>query len=329
MEIFTNINVHNSDVICPILDDMSLHGIQLQECPVDDSCGMATRERLISELNRYTSRMDAQGILHPRFVYPGTVTNRITCIEPNIIGMSKALRNAVVARKGCVLIDADFHQADIGSVAWLSGDANMQSDYSSGLDFHRVTASRIFNCTPDAVNDHQRQCAKRISLGILYGESAYGIAKNLSIPVDEAQKLIDTFYEAYPSLLAYRDDLIRSAFYAQEAKVSTLFGTEIPVSDMHSIDAEKRFKAYRQCLNYAAQGTTADVFLRALVALFDALKAYDAHILVVAYDEFLVEAPASCTYEVSQVIHDIMAEAALPIVMSVDVQVGHTWKEVH
>lgn len=318
----------NTDAIVPILHNMTERGILIDRNNIDPHTLSSVSSTCTGSYRAILAQVDSASILHPQFHYPGTVTNRITSTNPNLIGFPKILRDIVVARPGCVLLDGDYSQMDLHSLAWVTGDEAMQEAFLSGIDFHKRTASMLYKIPMDQVTDEQRQHAKAVSLGIIYGQSAYSIAKSENITPEDAQSLVHSFHVSYPNVHKYQEQSIRTAFY-EEGLLHTFFGTPLHIEGMHCFDAQERLGAYRKCLNYPIQGTSSDVANRALVALFDALKAYDAHILVVAYDEFLVEAPASCADEVSRLIHDNMVEAALPIVMSVDVQVGHTWKEVH
>lgn len=319
-------NTFNTDnpITNQILVDITNYGVL-----IDASDRQFNTPETQAELKRYTSHLDANNILHPVYTYPGTITNRITSRDPNIIGMSKPLRSIVVPRPGCILIDADYHQADIGGVAWVSGDPAMQRAYAGGLDFHQITASRIFNVPAEAVTADQRRKAKSVSLGILYGRTAYGVAAELNTTTEEAQDMIDAFFAEYEVLNKFKDNIVSTAFYSPDECVSTFFGTNIPVTGIHSLDGQERKAAYRRCLNYAVQGTTSDVFLRALISLNTELEQYNAHILVLAYDEFLIEAPMESAQEVADSVKRIMVEAAQPIPMSVDVQMGCSWQEVH
>ena len=276
------------------------------------------------------------GRVHTTYDQTNAITGRLASAGPNLQNIpirtedGRRLREAFVAKKGSVLLAADYSQIELRIMAHLSGDQGLQNAFRAERDIHRVTASEIFSVSYDAVTDEMRRQAKGINFGLIYGMGVFGLAQHLGIERSVAKKFIENYFEHYPRVLRYMDT---TKDYAREhGFVETLFGRRIYLDDIQSSTAARRAYAERVSINAPMQGTAADIIKLATVAIdeFLADSTLDARIVLHVHDEIVFEVSESQTETLQQLIVPVMQEVAeLDVDLVVDVGVGANWREAH
>jgi DNA polymerase-1 len=234
-----------------------------------------------------------------------------------------------VAPYGSVLLGADYSQIELRVLAHLSGDRNLIDALTRGLDLHRLTASYLFSVPEDAVTPSQRDAAKRINFGILYGISAFGLAREIGTSNAEAKAYIDRFFSAYPDVRVFVDASVRRA--TERGFVETLLGRRRPLPDIGSRNVARRNFDQRNAVNTPIQGSAADLIKLAMIDIDRrmASEKWPARMLVQIHDELVFEVAAEAAAEVGTAIRESM-ENVLPlrVPLEVKVSVGRTWSEI-
>lgn len=269
--------------------------------------------------------------VHTCYQQAMTATGRLSSSNPNLQNIpvrSQAghrIREAFVAAPGHCILSADYSQIELRIMAHLSADQNMLSAFKNNEDIHRTTAAEIFSVAEEQVNLQQRRCAKAINFGLIYGMSAYGLAKQLGIGRGEAQCYVDAYFAHYPKVRDYMHTVQEQA--RKHGYVETLFGRRLYTADIRSPNARRRQHAERAAINAPMQGTAADIIKRAMVDLHDFLKRSGAAaMLIQVHDELVLEVPGARLDELAKECRTrMMAAADLSSTLAVDIKTGCHW----
>jgi len=274
--------------------------------------------------------------VHTSYHQAVAATGRLSSSDPNLQNIpirtaeGRRIRQAFIAPEGYKLLAADYSQIELRIMAHLSGDAGLLAAFTQGLDVHRSTAAEIFAVALNEVSDNQRRSAKAINFGLIYGMSAFGLAKQLQIPRYEAQAYIDRYFARYPGVQAYMENT--RVLAARQGYVETLFGRRLYLPEVQSKNAARRQAAERAAINAPMQGTAADIIKRAMLAVDRYLNdsGQDARVIMQVHDELVLEVAEACLDEVRLGVVTAMSGAAtLDVPLQVDVGVGNNWDEAH
>ena len=282
--------------------------------------------------------VDDQGRIHTDFVQTGTATGRLSCRDPNLQNIpvrneaGRRIRSAFTAPEGKVLISADYSQIELVVLAHLSGDKNMSQSFIDGTDVHKATAALIYGVAPDAVTPEMRRTAKTINFGVIYGMSAFRLARDLGISRTQASQFIENYFAQYSSVDAFIKDTIKKA--EETGWVETLFGRRRPIMNINSRNKLEKAAAERIAVNTPVQGSAADIVKTAMLAVSDALKtsASPARLLLQVHDELIFECPDDkATIDTTiALIKDKMENAVkLNVPLRVSIEYGKNWGEFH
>src|SRR5215207_7865437 len=272
------------------------------------------------------------GRIHATFNQTVARTGRLSSDKPNLHNIpvrsdeGRVFRTAFVPAPGKTLLVADYNQIELRCIAHLAHDPGLIEAFTGGQDIHNATAARVFEVDPKAVTLDQRSKAKMVSYGLAYGMESYGLGQRLNIATEEAAKILDAYFEAFPNVKAYMDATVIEA--RKNGYTSTLFGRRRPIPELLDGNWRIRQAGERQAMNAGIQGLAADIFKVALVRIDQALEAdADESVLVLqVHDEVLVEVPEHRRHEVSEHVVALMrGAAALDVPLEVNVAWGPTW----
>jgi DNA polymerase-1 len=275
------------------------------------------------------------GRVHTSFNQAVTATGRLSSSDPNLQNipvrteLGKRIRGGFVAgREDLRLISADYSQIELRILAHLCGDAALQEAFHKDADIHTETAARVFDVMPELVTSDMRRQAKAVNFGVVYGISAFGLARNLGISNSEAAHFIEHYFQQYPGVKRFMDETIEHA--KEIGYTTTMLNRRRYLPDLKSTDQNVRRGAERAAINTPVQGTAADVIKLAMVRLDAALEGTGARQILQVHDELLVEAPADRTDDIIVIMREVM-ENALPmdVPLRVDVRAGSNWAEIH
>ena len=282
--------------------------------------------------------VDDQGRIHTDFVQTGTATGRLSCRDPNLQNIpvrneaGRRIRSAFTAPEGKVLISADYSQIELVVLAHLSGDKNMSQSFIDGTDVHKATAALIYGVVPDEVTPEMRRTAKTINFGVIYGMSAFRLARDLGISRTQASQFIENYFAQYSSVDSFIKETIKKA--EENGWVETLFGRRRPIMNINSRNKLEKAAAERIAVNTPVQGSAADIVKTAMLAVSDALKtsASPARLLLQVHDELIFECPDDkATIDATiALIKDKMENAVkLNVPLRVSIEYGKNWGEFH
>lgn len=280
------------------------------------------------------------GRIHTSYALASTTTGRLSSNDPNLQNIpvrtqeGREIRTAFIAPKGTKLISADYSQIELRLLAHIADIPALKKAFAEGLDIHAMTASEMFGVPVMGMPADIRRRAKAINFGIIYGISAFGLANQLSIPRDEAQAYIRTYFERFPGIRAYMD---RTKAMAHEQKfVTTIFGRKVNLPDINASNPSLRAFNERAAINAPIQGSAADIIRRAMVRVPDALKAkkLKAKMLLQVHDELVFEAPDAEVAETAKVVQKVMERACEPVLklsvpLVAEAKPGRNWDEAH
>jgi DNA polymerase-1 len=287
-------------------------------------------DKLPEQVNRVTGRV------HTSYHQAVAATGRLSSSDPNLQNIpirsheGRRIRQAFIAPPGRILIAADYSQIELRIMAHLSGDAGLTQAFASGLDVHRATAAEVFGASLDTVSDEQRRAAKAINFGLIYGMSAFGLARQLGIDRGSAQAYIDRYFERYPQVRAYMDGI--RALAHEQGYVETVFGRRLYLPEINTRNVQRRQYAERTAINAPMQGTAADIVKRAMIVVAAWLQreALPADLIMQVHDELVLEVEVAAADTVAEELRRIMAGAAeLAVPLVVDVGRGQNWDEAH
>jgi DNA polymerase-1 len=276
------------DVLQELADDYDLPRIILEY-------------RSVSKLkSTYTDKLPGQiaadtGRVHTSYHQAVAATGRLSSTDPNLQNIpirtpeGRRIRQAFVAPEGFVLLAADYSQIELRIMADLSGDQGLLDAFSGDLDVHKATAAEVFELDPDDVTEDHRRSAKAINFGLMYGMSAFGLGKQLGISRHEAQEYVDLYFDRYPGVKKFMDDIREQA--RQSGFVETIFGRRLYLPDINDRNAQRRQYAERSAINAPMQGTAADIIKRAMVDVQNWLDAgsVPARMIMQVHDELVFE----------------------------------------
>lgn len=277
------------------------------------------------------------GRVHTSYHQAVTATGRLSSSDPNLQNIpvrndeGRRIRQAFIAPEGYRIVAADYSQIELRIMAHLSQDEGLLKAFAAGEDIHRATAAEVFGLPLDKVTNEQRRSAKAINFGLIYGMSAFGLARQLGIPRGEAQRYMDLYFERYPGVLEYMERTRQQA--ASQGYVSTLDGRRLYLPDVSSSNGMRRKAAERAAINAPMQGTAADIIKRAMIEVDAWLQAQEkplVRMIMQVHDELVFEVHESVIEESNQRIRELMENSmALAVPLKVDVGVGANWDEAH
>ena len=298
--------------------------------------------RMLSKLkSTYTDKLPAEinastGRIHTSYHQAVAATGRLSSSDPNLQNIpirtaaGRRIRKAFIAPAGTLLVAADYSQIELRIMAHLSQDHRLLAAFAAGIDIHRATAAEVFGRTPEMVDDDQRRAAKAINFGLIYGMSAFGLARQLGIERGAAQAYVDLYFARYPGVRRFMDEIRAQA--REQGYVETVFGRRLFLPDINSRNVQRRQYAERTAINAPMQGTAADIIKRAMIAVDHwILEARPAVKLIMqVHDELVFEVAAPAVSDAVTRIREIMSQAAaLAVPLVVDIGVGANWDEAH
>jgi DNA polymerase-1 len=276
------------------------------------------------------------GRVHTTFVQSVAATGRLSSRDPNLQNipvrgeLGAQVRQAFVADPGQVFLSADYSQMELRLLAHFSGDPDLLRAFQEGMDIHRQTAAAVFNIHPELVSAEMRRQAKVINFGIIYGMSAFGLAKQLGVGNRLSSEFIQRYFARHPQVKAYLDQTLEEA--RQFGWVTTLMGRRRHFPQINSSNRLVRQETERSAVNTPLQGTAADIIKKAMLEVEAALKQADlsARMLLQLHDELLLEAPRDEVQHTAKVVRQAMEEVvSLKIPLVVDLRAGNNWGEMH
>ena len=287
-------------------------------------------DKLPQEIDSRTGR------IHTSYHQAVAATGRLSSADPNLQNIpvrsaeGRRIREAFVAPKGYRLVAADYSQIELRIMAHLSQDAGLLGAFKADHDIHRATAAEVFDIGQDDVTADQRRSAKAINFGLIYGMSAFGLARQLGIARREAQRYVDLYFERYPGVKQYMDNTREQA--RADGYVETVQGRRLYLPDIQARNFQRRQYAERSAINAPMQGTAADIIKRAMIDVDRWLvqEKHDARIIMQVHDELVLEVANASAKTLAAGLAEIMAQAAdLSVQLKVDVGIGQNWNEAH
>jgi len=300
------------------------------------------QHRSMSKLkSTYTDKLPQQinsrtGRVHTSYHQAVAVTGRLSSSDPNLQNIpirtkeGRRIRQAFVAGDGNILVAADYSQIELRIMAHLSGDSGLLTAFREGMDVHSATAAEVFAVNPEQVSIEQRRSAKAINFGLIYGMSAFGLAKQLGISRGAAQNYVDLYFDRYPGVKQYMDKTQEKA--REQGYVETLFGRRLYLPEINSKNGQRRQYAERTAINAPMQGTAADIIKRAMISVDNVLLEQDlsAKMIMQVHDELVFEVETDKLGQLVSMVRKKMESAAvLDVPLIVDVDSGPNWDDAH
>ncbi|NNF17677.1 MAG: DNA polymerase I [Gammaproteobacteria bacterium] len=276
------------------------------------------------------------GRVHTSYHQAVAATGRLSSADPNLqnipirTAQGRRIRQAFIASPGYTLLAADYSQIELRIMAHLSKDDGLCQAFADDRDIHQATAAEVFTTPLEDVTADQRRSAKAINFGLIYGMSAFGLAKQLNISRHAAQDYVNLYFERYPGVRDYMD---RTRIQARdEGYVETVFGRRLYLPDINARNVQRRQYAERSAINAPMQGTAADIIKRAMISVYDWLQSesVNARLIMQVHDELVLEVDESIVQDVMTSVKDLMCAAAtLNVPLKVDADTGANWDEAH
>ncbi len=298
--------------------------------------------RSLSKLkSTYTDRLPLQvdadsGRVHTSYHQAVAATGRLSSSDPNLQNIpvrteeGRRIRRAFIPAAGYRMLAADYSQIELRIMAHLSGDTGLLNAFAAGEDIHRATAAEVFSLAPEAVSKDQRRSAKAINFGLIYGMSAFGLARQLDISRADAQDYVDRYFARYPGVKDYMERT-RARARAQ-GYVETVFGRRLYLPEINARNALRRQYAERTAINAPMQGTAADIIKRAMIEVDRVLRetGINVRMIMQVHDELVFEVAGEILDESVEIIRNSMVDAArLAVPLVVDIGMGDNWDEAH
>lgn len=298
--------------------------------------------RSVSKLkSTYTDKLPLQiaastGRIHTSYHQAVAATGRLSSTDPNLQNIpirtpeGRRIRQAFIAPEGQVLLAADYSQIELRIMAHLSADPGLMNAFADEQDVHRATAAEVFGLSLTDVSDDQRRSAKAINFGLMYGMSAFGLAKQLGITRGEAQEYMDLYFDRYPGVKTYMDDIREKA--SADGFVETVYGRRLYLPEINARNANRRQYAERTAINAPMQGTAADIIKKAMISVQQWLhdEQPGARMIMQVHDELVFEVDENKVDGVRDRVIAIMSDAAtLCVPLKVDAGIGKNWDEAH
>ena len=280
--------------------------------------------------------IDENGRIHTKFQMTVTATGRLSSTEPNLQNipvrkqLGSQIRGMFIPEKGNVLVDADYSQIELRILAHLADDENMIEAFNSGMDFHAVTAAKVFGLPVEEVTPDLRSKAKAVNFGIVYGISAFALSQDINVSVSEAKSYMDSYYATYSGIARYMEKTIEEA--KANGYVSTMFGRRRNMPELKNSNFNIRNFGERVARNMPVQGSAADIIKIAMIRVRDrfAESGMKARLVLQIHDELIVECPESEKDKAAEILKTEMEKAAsLSVPLLVDVGFGYSWAEAH
>ncbi|GAD80491.1 DNA polymerase I [Vibrio ezurae] len=278
------------------------------------------------------------GRVHTSYHQGVTATGRLSSTDPNLQNIpirneeGRRIRQAFVAPHGWKILAVDYSQIELRIMAHLSGDKALLEAFRTGKDIHAATAAEILGVDIDQVSSEQRRRAKAVNFGLIYGMSAFGLAKQLGIPRGEAQHYMDTYFERYPGVMQYMEETRSQA--TEQGYVETLFGRHLYLPEINSRNGMRRKAAERAAINAPMQGTAADIIKKAMLLVDEWIEKQQGEpkvrMLMQVHDELVFEVREDALQEIESNIQNLMESAAtLDVPLVADAGHGDNWDEAH
>jgi DNA polymerase-1 len=287
-------------------------------------------EKLPEQINARTGRV------HTSYHQAVAATGRLSSTDPNLQNIpirspeGRRIRQAFIPPPGCVLLAADYSQIELRIMAHLSGDEGLRRAFEADGDVHRATAAEVFGTTPELVSSDQRRSAKAINFGLIYGMSAFGLARQLGIERSAAAKYVELYFARYPGVKRYMDETRERA--KRDGFVATVFGRRLYLPEIASRNRALQQYAERSAINAPMQGTAADIIKRAMIEVdrWCASTAGKSTLLMQVHDELVLEVREDFIDTARAQVSALMRDAAqLSVALKVDAGVGKNWDEAH
>jgi len=291
-------------------------------------------DKLPQEIN------DRTGRVHTSYHQAVTATGRLSSSTPNLQNIpirnaeGRRIRQAFIPPQGCKILAADYSQIELRIMAHLSSDKSLLSAFSEGKDIHRATAAEIFDVALDQVEVNQRRAAKAVNFGLIYGMSAFGLAKQLDVSRTEAAEYVKKYFQRYPGVKHYMEDTREKA--KEDGFVETVFGRRLYLPNINARNGMLRQHAERTAINAPMQGTAADIIKLSMIAVSDWLREATltgetkTKMIMQVHDELVFEVPENELEKVEAIVVDRMVNAAqLDVPLVVDTGIGINWDEAH
>lgn len=277
----------------------------------------------------------SDGKIHTRYIQDLTQTGRLSSVDPNLQNIpvrleeGRKIRKAFVPSKNAILLSSDYSQIELRVLAHISGDEHLIDAFNHGADIHTSTAMRVFGIDkPEAVTPNDRRNAKAVNFGVVYGISDFGLARNLGITRKDAKNYIETYFERYPGIKAYMENIVREA--RDKGFVETMSHRRRKIPDINARNFNVRGFAERTAINSPIQGSAADILKIAMINLDRALteKGYKTQLLLQVHDEIILDVPKEELDVIQKLVKETMEEAmTLAVPLKVDENTGQTWYE--
>ncbi|MCP4996139.1 MAG: DNA polymerase I [Gammaproteobacteria bacterium] len=277
------------------------------------------------------------GRVHTSYHQAVAATGRLSSSDPNLQNIpvrseeGRRIRKAFVPESGYHMVAADYSQIELRIMAHLSGDEGLRQAFAEGQDIHRATAAEVFGAdSPEMVTDDQRRSAKAINFGLIYGMSAFGLAKQLGIGRNQAQEYVDLYFQRYPGVQFFMDQIREQA--RAMGYVKTLFGRRLYLPEINARNGNRRAAAERTAINAPMQGTASDIIKRAMLTVDGWIQSEqpDVRMIMQVHDELVFEVAEEILEPACEKIRSAMESAAeLAVPLIVDVGVGDNWEEAH
>ncbi len=320
------------------LEDLAAYGHELPKVLLD--------WRMLSKLrSTYTETLkeaisSQTGRVHTSYSLAGAQTGRLASTDPNLQNIpirteeGRKIREAFIAEPGHVLISADYSQIELRLLAHVANIPSLRQAFLDGVDIHAMTASEMFGVPVKGMDPMVRRRAKAINFGIIYGISGFGLARQLSIPRDEAAAYIKSYFQKFPGIRDYMEEY--RAFAREHGYVATIFGRKCWLPQIKSANSAERSFGERQAINAPLQGSAADIIKRAMIHMAPALKdaGLKTRMLLQVHDELVFEAPEKEAKKVIELAKSVMGQATLPVLelkvpLVVEASQGKSWAEAH
>ncbi|CAH7419101.1 DNA polymerase I [Vibrio chagasii] len=277
------------------------------------------------------------GRVHTSYHQAVTATGRLSSTDPNLQNIpirneeGRRIRQAFVAQHGWKILAVDYSQIELRIMAHLSGDKALLEAFQQGKDIHAATAAEIIGVNIEDVTSEQRRRAKAVNFGLIYGMSAFGLAKQLGIPRGEAQHYMDTYFERYPGVMQYMEDTRSAA--SEQGFVETIYGRRLHLPEIQSRNGMRRKAAERAAINAPMQGTAADIIKKAMLLVDEWIQAEGdgrVKLLMQVHDELVFEVEESSLAEIESKVQELMESAAeLEVPLVAEAGHGDNWDQAH
>ncbi|MBT1074946.1 DNA polymerase I [Geobacter grbiciae] len=278
----------------------------------------------------------ATGRVHTSYNQTVTNTGRLSSSEPNLQNIpvrteeGRRIRRAFIAEEGHLLLSADYSQIELRVLAHLSGDRVFCDAFAKDEDIHTRTAAEVFGLFPEMVTPEMRRQAKAINFGVIYGQGAFSLARQLGIATKVAREFIDNYFARHPGARAFLDGCMREA--EEKGHVTTLLGRRLPIPDIKSANGNIRAFAQRNAVNYPIQGSAADIIKEAMVKVMARMRrdGVGSRLIMQVHDELVFEVPENEVVAMEQLVqHEMEHAVALRVPLKVDINHGRNWSEAH